>query len=436
MKILFLCFILLFSSSLAAIVKSYIDEEGRPIDHHVGTYLVRDVNQGLYRVTYDVEMLGADYIANLDTNANVMRVDCDVSNIELIVSFRDSAQANAFAASMNVPKTNKFVTSSRWNCNNTDEGSMMLMRRVASAKAVGAVVTLNTYQGFYEEAIKDGAVTLEEERIDNYHKDFCFGANTDNCDVARGPIPIYSNKHMDLSCKNCFVGAKATLVLELEIKRFRVKKLAAGLKNININAGLVLGFTAQGAWNTGFEKTYQLVGKAVIVQFWIGPIPISIWYEIPITVSAFASLDAKLNVEAGATANWNIGDSYVSWTEDRHWELVKPNPKFSWSPVFSVTGGFKAEAGLSITPSFVLHFMRIVEMFVRANPSINLEATGDIQKREACLDVRARAKGEAGAAVHINIPIVNIRYDKVFGPISIFDTGVKDVAHKCIHFMS
>jgi hypothetical protein len=434
MKISILSLVLLLGIAFGAVVKSYIDEQGIPIDHHVGTYLIRDVNQGLYRVTYDVHMLGGDLITNLDSRNDVVTVDCDLNNIELTISFRMEDQAREFANKMNIKNINKFVTSTRWNCNSTDPTSLMIMRKVLSATSTRNVVTLQTTQGFYEESIKDGVVTLQEEEEDGYRKDFCLGANTDNCEVASKPLPIYNNKYMDISCKNCFVGTKATLVLELSIGWFKVKKLIAGLQKININAALILGLDAHYEWSSGYIKEFNLLKEKYIVNFYIGPIPIVISYEIPVTIQAEAAINTQLSIEAGATANWNIGDAYVSWTPEEHWKLVRSNPTYSWNPVLSVSGGFKATAGLSITPAFILHFLRIIDMYVNATPRLDLVAEGDIEKKEACVDVTAEAKAEAGARVHINIPIVNIKYEKSFGPVTLFKTGPKRLIHKCINF--
>lgn len=432
MRSLLLLFLLSLAS--ASIVKSYIDEEGRPIDHHVGSYLVRDVNQGLYRVTYDVHMLGGEFITNLDSRDDIMKVECDLTNIELTLVFRRPDQARRFADMMNVKKINKFVTSMKWNCNSTDINSKMMMRKVLSATVARNVVVLQTTQGFYEESIKDGVVTLEEEQEDGWHKDFCLGANTNDCETASQELPIYNNKYMDITCKNCFIGAKATIVLKLHISWFRLKKLEAGLKKINVNAGLVLSMDAHYDWNTGYDKEFHLLKETYIVNFYIGPIPISISYEIPVRINAYASLNAKLLVEAGATANWNIGDAYISYTPEERWRLVRSKPTYSWNPFISTSGGFKATAGLSITPSFIVHFLRIVDMYVRATPQIDFVAEGDIEKKEACVDVTAQVKAETGASLHINIPLINIRYDKHFGPVTLFKTGLRKLAHKCVNF--
>ena len=436
MKIaLFLTLTLLTASTLGAIVGSYIDESGRQIDHHVGSYLVRDVSQALYRVKYDVEMLGGNFIVNLDVQQGVAGVQCDISNIELIVTFTNKNDAYAFYRVMSASSSDRFVTGTRWNCNEAQSGAMMLMRRVLGASFNNdRVVTLNTAQGQYEESIKDGVITLDKaEEPEDHSLTFCLGVNSNKeCDAAKEPIPLYTNKYMSLSCSNCFVGAKATVFLEVQISWFKLRKIATGLKDISVNAGLVLDLNAQAAWNAGIDKTYKVVDQAIIIQFWIGPIPITIWYEIPIQLLASASIDAKLDVQAGATANWKIGDAYVSWSESQGWQMAKPNPVFTWQPVLKAEGNFNAQGSLAIIPSFVVHAMRIMQMGVKMTPSLMLEAHGDLQKKEACADLSYRVNGEASAEVHINIPYIRIRLDKVFGPYSLFDTGIKQIAHWCV----
>ena len=221
MKIaLFLTLTLLTASTLGAIVGSYIDESGRQIDHHVGSYLVRDVSQALYRVKYDVEMLGGNFIVNLDVQQGVAGVQCDISNIELIVTFTNKNDAYAFYRVMSASSSDRFVTGTRWNCNEAQSGAMMLMRRVLGASFNNdRVVTLNTAQGQYEESIKDGVITLDKaEEPEDHSLTFCLGVNSNKeCDAAKEPIPLYTNKYMSLSCSNCFVGAKATVFLEVQI---------------------------------------------------------------------------------------------------------------------------------------------------------------------------------------------------------------------------
>lgn len=52
----FIMLMILAVCALGSIVNSYVDTDGTPIDHHVGSYLIKDKNDVLYRVTYDVDV--------------------------------------------------------------------------------------------------------------------------------------------------------------------------------------------------------------------------------------------------------------------------------------------------------------------------------------------------------------------------------------------
>jgi len=430
----FIVLALLAVSTMGAIIDSYVDGTGRQIDHHIGSYLIKDQNMNLYRVKYDVEMLGGNLIMNLDQLRGISNVLCDSSNIELLITFTNRNDAINFYKIITTTSTDRFVTGTNWNCKDVQTGSLMLMRRVLGAEFNNNnIVTVHTAQGYYEESIKDGVITLERADIpQDYSKTFCLGVNSNKeCDSASAPIPIYENKYLSLVCSNCFIGAKATVFLDVKISWFKLRRIATGLRDINVNAAFVLDLTAQADWAAGMDKVYKIVDQAVIVQFWIGPIPISIWYEIPLQILATAHIDAKLFVTAGAKAHWKIGDSYVAWEENSGWQVVKPNPTFSWEPVLRAEGNFNAEASLSIIPSFVIHAMRIIEAGIKMTPTLMFQAHGDLQEKKACADLSYRVNAESRAEVHINIPFIRIRYDKVFGPYSLFDTGVKPIGHWC-----
>lgn len=395
------------------IVGSYIDEDGRAIDHHVGAYLVRDEQSTLYKVTYDVHMLGGNVIINLDQQRGLRGVQCDISSIELTTIFNNGGDAMSFYRVITGSSADRFVTGTNWNCKNTQDGEIMLMRRVLGATINGNTVVLKTVEGHYEESIKDGTIKLDKADLPQDHSNtFCLGVNSNkDCTEAAAPIPIYSNKYMDITCGNCFVGAKATVFLDVEISWFKLKRIATGLKDININAAFVLNLDAKVNWAAGYDKTYRLVDKGIILQFWIGPIPISIWYEIPVQLLAEAKVDAQVALAAGAKANWKVGDAYFEWNDSEGWHMVRPHPVFTWEPVLKAEGNFNAAASLAIIPSFVIHAMRIIQAGVKMTPKLMLEANGDLQKKQVCADLSYQVNSEANAEVHINIPLFRISYD-------------------------
>ena len=117
-------FLLLFiaATAMGAIVRSYVDEQGRPIDHHVGSYLLKHKMGSTYRVNYNVEMLGNNLIVNMDEVRGVRRVNCDLTNIELVVDFNSVPDAYNFYRSV-TSGPDRFVTGGKYNCS---EGSLML----------------------------------------------------------------------------------------------------------------------------------------------------------------------------------------------------------------------------------------------------------------------------------------------------------------------
>jgi hypothetical protein len=417
---------------MGAIVRSYVDEQGRPIDHHVGSYLVKDKMGSTYRVNYNVEMLGNNLIVNMDEVRGVRRVNCDLTNIELVVDFNSVPDAYNFYRSV-TSGPDRFVTGGKYNCSEVQLDAMMLMRKVIDVEINGISVLLRTTQGTYEDIIKDGDMTVDRIETPGEHsKTFCFGVNVnEDCDKAKRPLPIFKNKYFDVTCSNCFVGAKATAFFDLKISWFKLRRVAAGLKDIQINGAFVLDLAAEGSASCGTDKTYRLVDAGLIVQFWIGPIPVVIWYEVPLRVVANAQMQASATATAGAKANWKFGDAYVKWDENSGWGVVRPHPSFTWEPQIKGQATLNAEASLSVQPSFIVHVMRLVETGIHVAPTIMATAKGDTEKKELCLDLNYEIKAEVHAAVSINLPIIKL-FEKKFGPYEVVNTGVKPIGHWCI----
>lgn len=429
----FFAFLLLICSAFGTIVKSYIDEQGRPIDHHVGTYLVKDKMQNLYRVKYDVEMLGGNLIINVDEVKGIRKVQCDITNIELMVDFNSVPDAYSFYKTITAGNYERFVSGAEWNCSDVQTGSMMLLRKVIEVEINGVSVLLRTSDGSYEEAIKDGSFSLDRaEEPQEHAKTLCFGVNQNKeCTAASRPLPIYHNKYIDVQCSNCFVGAKATVFIDIKISWFKLRYASAGLRDIAINGGFVLDMAAQGSASGTIDKTYSLVDAGLVVQFWIGPIPITIWYEIPLRMVATAAVSAQAKATAGVTANWNFGNAFVTWDENNGWKVAKPNPTFTWTPILKGEASFDAEASLAIIPSFIIHAMRLVHAGVKVTPTVMLAAHGDTTKKELCADLTYKIIGDIFAGITINVPFVKL-FEKNFGPYELFNTGVKPIGHWCV----
>jgi len=433
MKVILLTFLLL-GTAFSAIIRSYIDEQGRPIDHHVGTYMVRDANNGLYRVKYNVEMLGGNMITNLDEVNGIRRVQCDLTNIEMVVDFNSVPAAYNFYKSVKSDDGfEKFLTSGKYNCSETQADSFMTMRRVLEAELNGVQVLLRTSTGTYEDTFKEASIQVEPaDEPEEYSKTFCFGANANaDCTAAKYPIPIYKNKFVELQCSNCFVGAKATVFMDFRISWFKLRHIGTGMRDISVNGAFVLDLTAQASASGTLDRTYRIVDSALIVQFWIGPVPITIWYEIPLRLLATASMNIRAHAEAGVKATWSLGNAYVEWDENSGWKVAKPEPSFKWEPVLSGEASLEAEASLSLAPSFIIHIMRIASAQVRVEPTLLADLKGNTQEMQLCADLNYKVVSDITATVGLNLPLVKL-LEKTFGPYEILNTGVKPIGHWCV----
>jgi len=429
----FLVIMLVLATAFGTVIRSYIDEKGQQIDHHVGSYLIKASNGGLYRVQYDMEMLGGNLIMNLDQVKGIRKVQCDLTDIEMVVEFSSVPDAYNFYKDITVSASDRFVTGGNWNCSEVQAGSYMLMRRVIEAEIKGVTVLLRTSQGSYEEAFKDGFVTLDKaEEPQEHSKTFCLGVNTQgSCDVATRALPIYQNKFITLTCSNCFVGAKATVFIDLRISAFKLRHIGAGLRDISVNAAFVLDLLAQASASGSIDKTYRIVDGGLIIQFWIGPVPVTIWYEIPLQLLANAMITLKAHAMAGAKAIWSLGNAYVEWDESTGWKTAKPTPSFHWEPVLSGEANMDAEASLSIIPSFIVHVCRIIQAGVRLVPTMMMKAHGDTNKKEICLDLSYKLIADISAGISINLPFIKL-VEKTFGPYELYNSGEKPIGHWCV----
>jgi hypothetical protein len=377
-------------------------------------------------------MLGGNLILSLDEVKGIRKVQCDITNIELVIDFNSVPDAYSFYKSI-ADGDQRFVTGGKFNCSYVRQDAIMILRKVIDVEINGVSVLLRTTEGSYEEAIKDGFITLDKvDEPQERSADICFGVNQNKaCEAAERPLPIFQNKYIELTCGNCFVGAKATVFFDMKISWFKLRHISAGFRNIAINGAFVLDFLAHGSASGGIDKTYKLVDAGLIVQFWIGPIPVTIWYEIPLRVVANAMIQATATAQAGAIANWKLGNAYVTWDENGGWKVVKPTPSFNWQPVLKGSANFNAEASLSIIPSFVVHVMRMIEAGIQVDPTLMANAYGDTEKKELCLDLKYKVSSGIWAGIEINIAWVKL-FEKKFGPYELFNTGEKPIGHWCI----
>lgn len=424
---------LLLTNVLGVLVGSEYDDQGRKIEHHIDSLFVRTVSNDLYKVTYDVEMLGDDLITSLDHVAGINKVMCDLNNIEMLVDFNSATEAYDFYKRIQLKGNTKFLTSLKYNCSDTQDRSFMNLKQILNVELTTVQVLITTTQARYEQLFQNAYVNFEPvDEPDGGEKFLCFGVNANSdCSRANAPIDIYHNKFIDITCSNCFIGAKTTVFFDFKISWFKLRHAGAGLKGMAVNGAFVLDMNAHASASGGIDKTYNLIGAGLIAQFYIGFIPITVWFEIPLRVVANSMIDAKAHAQIGVTATWSLGDAYVIWDEHKGWEKAKPSPKFEWHHVLEGDAEFNAEASLSIIPSFVVHISQVVEMGASVVPSLIVRANGSLKEKQLCAELLYRVAIEAYGAISMNLPLIKM-FQKKFGPYTLYDSKENRIGRWCV----
>jgi hypothetical protein len=429
-NILFLA--LLISVAYSAIVKRYVDEQGRPIEQHVDSYLAKGADDVMYRITYDAEILAGNFITSLDDLSGIDKVLCDMNDIEMIIDFHSIPEAYELYNKIKDEGYEKYVTSLKYNCSNSKTKPFVNLKEILAVELNQNTVLIRTALGTYERLFKQASVRVDPiPDSEGYEKTLCFGVNAnEDCTAAYAPLQLYQNKYIDISCSNCFFGTKATAFFDFKISSFKLRHIGAGFKGISINAAFVLDMVAQAPASGGIDRVYT-AAAGVVLQFYIGPVPIIVTYQIPIRVLAEAMIELKAFAKVGALATWKLGDAYVEWDEHTGWKKGEIKPSFNWNHVLDGDAAIKAGASLSIIPSVELSLLNIINAGVTLTPAIRAAAEGNLKEKQLCVDVFYRAAAELYALINMNIPLVKAANWK-FGPVSLFDTGEKQLGHWCI----
>lgn len=269
--------------------------------------------------------------------------------------------------------------------------------------------------------IQNGTISVHPKKNINLkgtaEKDipFCYGFNTNNCKNAQTVIPLFQNKFLELDCDNCFAGFSGDAFAEIEIDWFKIKNIAAGFKNLDLEAGLGVNLQATAAPTYAFDKNYPVISKFNIVSFNIGPIPVDLWLELPVEVSLNAGLDASADLQLGANIDFSIGNLYFQWNDKSGFQFFKPSDNINIKPYISHSESLNGQAQFKILSSLKLHLDNVFEIQADITPEI------DGTLNNLCLDGTYR----------INIDYQGTVMKDSFGPKIIFDSGNRQLLHIC-----
>lgn len=386
-----------------------------------------------YNVTHAALKSGGPSIEDIDSMPDLKEVKCNVDESSLQIVFHDEIHSSTYYA--------KFKTFGAFLVGGDKHGCPLpldqiqkgfLLRRVTGASLAGQFLTVNTVPAAYDEIYEDATIKYEPTNNDcsiseehdadaDADKRVCIGINQGpECGAAKGPITLYKNYFISLICKDCFVALRADVFFHLEIKGFKLEKLQAGFKQIDLQQNINLEMDAQKSWSTGVDKDIAVAPPTTLISFKIGSVPFVVWFEAPLHVTADASLQATATASAGIAANYSIGDYYVSWDSDNAWQHVKPSPQLAITPTVTGAAGFQGSATLSVVPSFTMHANKLFTYTLTLTPDVQMSVTGDAAKEQICEQGSYNAALSSQAELKLNIDWAKVHVDKQYGPTTIW----------------
>ena len=386
-----------------------------------------------YQIKYSTYGVADEHFVTLEEVDGLSSYLCNLDLTEIQVDFVSASDLKKFATSLLLGST-FLVEGSTFSCPFASGTSRTLVRRVLAWNATNFDTTLmlRVVPAMLDEIFQDATVGVQKigPCLRDWDENVCVGANTQDCSSAQSSIPLYSNKYLSVTCSSCFLGLNLDVFLDLEISWWHLKRLSGGFKNIKVKGALVETLSASQSWSTGIDKDISVVQPTNILSFNIGPIPIRLWFEIPLEVSADFSFFASETASVGATADWEIGDAYLKWDHSSHWTPVGPSPSLSWTPVLSGSASFNGNGALSFAPTFILHVDNVFDYKLKALPTVNAQVTGDTSSMQICADVDGSLKITGEADLNINIPFVHLS-DKHFGPYTYYSKDFT-IFKKCV----
>lgn len=383
----------------------------------------------LHSLAYDTQLaVDSDSIVEVDSLSGLKDLQCDVDGSQLKIIFHDEIHSTALWAKIKLG--NVYLTGGEEHgCPlKVDQAKGFLLRRVNTASLDGQAVNVQTSQAQYDEIYEDASIKYGSSKSDEClaaqaDKQICVGVNADpTCTQAAAPIPVYTNGLITLTCDNCFAGISLDVFFDIKIKGFQLNSIEGGFRNITAESQLDLNLLATKSWSAGIDKTLPIAGgeNNPIVSFKLGSVPFIFWFEVNQQITGDATLQTTAQASAGVKAQYNIGDSYVSWDPDNHWQTHKPDPQLVLTPSVSGSASFSGQADFRLTPSLKLHVNQLFSYTLQINPGMNMNIQGDTSSKQICESVAYDVELTSQADLHLNINWANIHDDMTWGPKSIW----------------
>lgn len=387
----------------------------------------------LYQIDYNTYGFSDEHFVTLDSASSLSVYECNIDATEIKLTFDNVINKNKFVTIINVPDT-FIIENDKFGCKDQQN----IRRFISIETQTETSVTIRVVPTRYDEIFQNAEVSIKKINSNddscNAQKRICIGVNTVTCNSPYQSIEIYKNQYIDISCIDCYAGLSFDIFLDISIHLWHLETLSTGFKNIQLNGANIFDLNAHYSWSAGVRKDIEIVQPTVIVSFYIGPIPIKIWFDVKLDVSADASFVATADAKVGVTMLYDIGDMYATWTPSTKWMYTKPSPKFTYTPVLSGDANFKGTLDIQLTPSINAHLNNIASFSLIFPNSANFQVYGSGSIIPAEAQICAKASGElkcvSESELQINVGFIHIngyKDEHVF-----YDIPVTIFPEKCV----
>lgn len=393
---------------------------------------------GEYALQYDTVGLHSKFFFNLD-NLNIAEVRCTGNGYTVLVVFGSVNEAKNFASKLVAGESIVTSFGKYHSCGGrykSDE-SGFLMRRVVEMEVSGNRVVLDTAHVAYTEVIADGRITLEplskscETALGyNYDKHICLGMNSHDCASANQPFTIYQDQYITITCADCFIGFQADVFFDIEFGSKLVNSVQTGLKNINLDAALILDAVVTKQWGTGVDKIVNLINNLPILNFQLGPIPFHLWFNLPVEVTASATFLATAQADVGAQWDWAMGDMMVHWAKGDGWSYTGPTPVLNSKTYINGSVSFNGDIQFAIIPTPTLTVDNVISYTWTLTPELTATVEGSTTNMQICANVSYDVNLSYQSV--LSLDILDDHQHDVFGPKTIWDSGNRAIAGTCV----
>jgi hypothetical protein len=390
-----------------------------------------------HQLKYDVSS-NATFVA-LSEARHVIDQHCNANAQQLLLVFLWPSYQSDFVDLLEQASP-VYLTAPPGTCPSYEGPASPMMKRVTAwHNVVGFGLQVDLIDAKYDQVFQtanlnmgpSGAECAIETTVD---WSVCLGYNADStCTEAVNPLTIWQDQYFDIVCSDCYVALETDIFFEVAISDFSLVSMGAGFLHPNLVGSLVIDFSANLPWSTGSDMTYPIVQATNVIDFWVGPVPFHLWFQIPLEIKAEATFDAAAAMAVGATFDLGLGEVGVFWNASGGWSALKPQPNFTWTPsIQNPTIEFNADFSLALTPSFIAYFDEFFTTTTTIAPVLTGQANGTAQTNGAqvCASLQYAVTAETTADLQISIP-----WAVVTGPTHwewpLLNTGTQPIGTVC-----